>query len=486
MAAGLSWRTGLARVVGRPSRPLLIATTATLLSGALCLGLITAIRWQGQAAVQGDTRAHLTQVSRQLVRTLQSRRGTLTLLRDTLRRRSDLSPPQLQALGASAVAHTRDLLGIGRLQQGQSPRWWVTPRSLSPADVKTLQRALIQRSRLRGTWQAPSTFLAPASRERQVLIMLEPVQGVSRTPQALIGVVDFTALLDDFFATTLTPAHPLQLTDGAALIYQSPSWRPLKAAHPLPMAEQAVAVDAARWTLRMAPARTGVVQALSWFRVLLIALSLLVGLGVTFVAWLLVTRAWLLQRVVARRTAALRRSSERLRQLAVTDELTGLHNRRFFLERWRCECRRAKRYHRPLACLMVDVNGFKAVNDRLGHATGDAVLRRVAHALQSALRQSDTLARYGGDEFVAALPETTVEQSTLVAEKLQRLTIPVPNGESHGVPSVDLSVGIGRLERRDESPQAVLEAADASLYRCKQRRAIVMESRPQPAAFPAR
>ena len=231
-----------------------------------------------------------------------------------------------------------------------------------------------------------------------------------------------------------------------------------------------MAVDSARWTLQMQPGSTRVVLALSWFNVLLISLSLIAGLGVTIVVWLLAARTWLLQRAVTRRTAALRRTLKRLRQMAVTDELTGLYNRRFFLDRWAWECERAKRYQRPLACLMIDVNGFKQVNDQLGHPVGDLVLKHVAQELKTALRHADILARFGGDEFVIALPEKSLELAEAVADKLRRVSIAVPGGTARRLPPVSLSVGLSRVEQDDDSPQQILQAADQSLYASKRHR----------------
>ncbi len=172
---------------------------------------------------------------------------------------------------------------------------------------------------------------------------------------------------------------------------------------------------------------------------------------------------------MTRRTAALRRALKRVRQLAITDELTGLYNRRFFLRRLAWEWDRAKRYHRPLACLMIDVNNFKQVNDRLGHAVGDLVLQQVAQELKATLRQSDFLARFGGDEFVIALPETSYAQAARVAQKLRKVSIDIPEARAHKVSPVGLSVGIGHVEQPDENTEDILEAADRSLYAHKRR-----------------
>jgi diguanylate cyclase (GGDEF)-like protein len=132
---------------------------------------------------------------------------------------------------------------------------------------------------------------------------------------------------------------------------------------------------------------------------------------------------------------------------------------------------------------MIDVNGFKQVNDQLGHPTGDLVLKHVAQELKTAMRQSDILARFGGDEFVIALPETSLEQAEAVAEKLRRVSVPVPGGSTRHLPSVSLSVGLSRVEQEDDSPQEILQAADQSLYTWKQHRKV---SRPKPSELGVR
>jgi diguanylate cyclase (GGDEF)-like protein len=217
----------------------------------------------------------------------------------------------------------------------------------------------------------------------------------------------------------------------------------------------------------MQPGATQVAQTLSWVTVALIVLSVIAGLGVSAIVWILAARTWILERAVTRRTAALQRALKRVRQLAITDELTGLYNRRFFLKRWIWEWERATRYGRPIACLMMDVNKFKDVNDRLGHAAGDEVLRRVARELQRILRQSDILCRFGGDEFIAALPETTQAQAQAVAEKLRKVRVPVAQPLASTMPAVTLSVGVAVLEAGMKQHEDVLEAADRALYEQK-------------------
>ncbi|MBI2104852.1 MAG: GGDEF domain-containing protein [Candidatus Omnitrophica bacterium] len=447
----------------RKHRRILLAAVATLLTSVVLLGLVGVTRWHGRQAVQQDTRTVIVQTGNELVRRLESRRGTLTFLRDTLKRQPDLAPAALSAMGASAVQHTRHLIGAGLVQRGQPPVWWAAPR-LSAQALNEVNSAIVQRTRLRGVWRVPSTFSVSPSPADPLLIMFEPSQAGPIRQGAVFGVFEVKPLLNDFFSSGLPQHYPVQVLDGKTLLHRSGDWQADGEGARALVVEHSLRVDAARWTIQMQPGKTGVVKTLSWLNVLLLALSAIAGLGITTVVWILAARTWILQRAVARRTAALRRASQRLRQMAITDELTGLYNRRFFLNRMAWECDRAKRYRRPLACLMVDVNGFKQVNDRLGHLAGDLVLQQVARELQALLRQSDILARLGGDEFVIALPETGPDQAALVAEKLRQLRIRVPD---MAAPAVSLSVGMSRAQPPTDSPQAVLDAADRSLYAYK-------------------
>ena len=452
----------------RRYRRVLIASVLTLVTSAVFLGLIGLLQWRGRQAVDVDTHTLVAQTSQQLLRALQSRRGTLTFLRDTLRRRPTLAHVQLEAMGASAIDHTRHLLAAGSIQIESSPAWW-SVRGLAEAELTQVNRAIVQRMQLRGAWRVPSTFVLLTNAQRPLLVMLEPFRPAAFPANAVIGVFDTQPLLEDFFTSTLAPHNPVQVLNDVGLLYRSANWHPAMEGQRFLVVEQPLSVDAARWIIRMQPASTHVAQTLSWLNVWLIVLSGLTGIGIIIIVWLLAARTWVLQRAVDRRTAALRQALRRVRQLAITDELTGLYNRRFFLRRWEWECERAKRYARPLACLMIDVNGFKDVNDHLGHAAGDRVLQQVARQLRAMLRQPDILARFGGDEFIIALPETTPDQTALVAEKLRQLSIPLPDPYTHGVAPVSLSVGMSQVEAQAETPQAVLDAADQSLYADKRR-----------------
>ena len=464
MVFGTRLRIGLLR----RSRRVLIASVVTLGISATLLGLIAFTRWRGHQAVQSDTHTVIAQTSQQLIRTLQSRRGTLTFFRDTLDRSPNAAASHLEAMGKSAVDHTRHLLGTGLVKTSHPLEWWAKPTGLSAAELSQVNRAVTDWTRRRGVWRVPSTFVVTTATSRPILVMLEPLRAGS-SQSAVVGMFELKQLLEDFFTANLSQRQPVQLLDGETPLYRSTDWEPATdGQHPI-VVTQPVSLDAARWLMAMQPGSTPVVQTLSWLNLLLIGLSVIAGLGVTIIVWILAARTWILQRAVDRRTAALRRASQRLRQMAITDELTGLYNRRFFMNRWEWECERAMRYQRPLACLMIDVNGFKQVNDRLGHHAGDLVLRQVAQELKTMLRQSDILARFGGDEFIIALPETSEAQATLVAEKLREVTIRAAEDAARNLPPVTLSVGMSRIDEAHGSPQEILEAADQALYASKRR-----------------
>jgi diguanylate cyclase (GGDEF)-like protein len=463
-------RTWSPRLNTQRYRQVMTASVVTLLVSGSLLGLITFTQWRGKRALETDTRSVVTKTTEQLLRALTSRRGTLTFLRDTLNRQADVTPTQQRALGLSATQHTRHLLGTGLMRDGRLPDWWAPPTGLSSAELAQLNRAVVERTRIRDIWRVPSTFVAAMRSQRMLLVMLEPLKATAFRRSAVIGVFDVKPLLEDFIAANLPAHQPVQVLSEDTVLYRSSHWQPQTQDQPPIIEEAQMAMDSARWTIQMQPGSSRVTQALSWFNVLLIGLGLIAGLGVSIIVWLLTARTWLLQRAIARRTAALRRTLKRLRQMAVTDELTGLYNRRFFLDRWAWECERAKRYQRPLACLMIDVNGFKQVNDQLGHAAGDLVLKHVAQELKTALRQADILARFGGDEFVIALPETSLEHAEAVAEKLRRVSIAVPGDAARRLPPVRLSVGLGHVAQDDDSPQEILHAADQSLYASKRHR----------------
>jgi diguanylate cyclase (GGDEF)-like protein/PAS domain S-box-containing protein len=161
-----------------------------------------------------------------------------------------------------------------------------------------------------------------------------------------------------------------------------------------------------------------------------------------------------------------KQEDERLIWLSFHDELTGLANRRLFIERLKQSISRSHRSRKPFAVHYLDLDGFKSVNDRLGHAAGDHALREVAKKLMDALRDTDTAARFGGDEFALLLPECDEKASAAVAKKIvDILHEPITyNGESilFGV-----SIGIALYPRNADNCEALLRYADASMYHAK-------------------
>jgi diguanylate cyclase (GGDEF)-like protein len=162
----------------------------------------------------------------------------------------------------------------------------------------------------------------------------------------------------------------------------------------------------------------------------------------------------------------------RYEELSVVDELTGLHNRRFFFPEADAAVAHALRHRLPLCLLIADLDHFKKVNDAHGHAAGDRVLKSVAHVLRAETREGDVLARFGGEEFVMLLPNTTTTGARSLAERI-RLRVqdlrwslgeePVRVTISIGTACLDLARGEGGRERTDE----LVAHADKALYQCK-------------------
>ena len=159
---------------------------------------------------------------------------------------------------------------------------------------------------------------------------------------------------------------------------------------------------------------------------------------------------------------------EQLRQAADIDQVTGVNNHRFLQERLKQECARSARSHSPMSVLMIDLDGFKQVNDRYGHADGDRVLRTVAAGLKTAVRTSDVVARYGGDEFVILMPDTDEGQARAVATRIvDEIGHQRHEMSEGGQASVGASAGLSVYPEDGHTPKALLEAADAAMYAVK-------------------
>jgi diguanylate cyclase (GGDEF)-like protein len=170
---------------------------------------------------------------------------------------------------------------------------------------------------------------------------------------------------------------------------------------------------------------------------------------------------------VTSRFDSLLRQSEHLHELSVTDGLTRIYNHRFFQERLRDEFRRAQRYDDPLSLIILDVDHFKDVNDRFGHAVGDQVLSDVATAIKSAVRDTDLLARYGGEEFAVLLPRTHLSGALTVAERMTRALVEMSSGPG-GAVKITASIGVSGFPGRSVlTSEQLVRTADEALYRAK-------------------
>ena len=178
------------------------------------------------------------------------------------------------------------------------------------------------------------------------------------------------------------------------------------------------------------------------------------------------TKPFLAGELVARVEKVIREAEERreLWRLATTDPLTGLANLRFLRETLRHEIERVKRYRQPLTLIMIDMDGLKEINDRLGHDAGNAALRILADEIRSSLRSADFAARFGGDEFAVLLPHSDLEEGRMLAERLRRSlervdSFPLPLRASFGIASATQGEGA--------DADALLDAADRALYEAK-------------------
>jgi diguanylate cyclase (GGDEF)-like protein len=163
----------------------------------------------------------------------------------------------------------------------------------------------------------------------------------------------------------------------------------------------------------------------------------------------------------------LAREADALERLACLDGLTGLNNRRNFMTLADMEWSRFKRYWRPLALLMIDIDFFKSVNDRYGHDAGDEVIKMVADLLQKHKRMSDIVGRMGGEEFALLLPEASLESAIAVGERFRRLVVerPICVGDDHI--QVTISVGVGASHAETTGIGQMLKEADKALYEAK-------------------
>jgi diguanylate cyclase (GGDEF)-like protein len=155
----------------------------------------------------------------------------------------------------------------------------------------------------------------------------------------------------------------------------------------------------------------------------------------------------------------------RMEQLALTDELTGCFNRRWFEIQFERDLQMASRISQPLSLIILDLDNFKEINDRAGHETGDLALRLLADSVRANLRAVDTAVRYGGDEFVVILPQANIQGGLIVAERLRSR---IEQVEVPGFGRLTASLGLATFPVHGSSRDALLQAADRALYAAKE------------------
>ena len=168
------------------------------------------------------------------------------------------------------------------------------------------------------------------------------------------------------------------------------------------------------------------------------------------------------------RATAQERATE-LEMRSITDDLTALPNFRYLQERLPEELNRSKRYNHPMSFLMIDIDHFKAYNDRNGHPAGNVALQMTAHCLKEALRSADVAMRYGGEEFCILLPQTGLDEARTIAERIrQRVSSwDFPHGESQPLGRVTVSIGVSTFSDSVDTAEKIMAAADSALYQAK-------------------
>jgi two-component system cell cycle response regulator len=155
--------------------------------------------------------------------------------------------------------------------------------------------------------------------------------------------------------------------------------------------------------------------------------------------------------------------------MAITDALTGLHNRRYMESHLATLAEQAATRGKPLALMILDIDYFKSINDNYGHDAGDDVLREFAVRVRKSIRGIDLACRYGGEEFVIVMPETDLHVAGMVAERLRRSIAGEPFAIHKGTKRIEVTISIGltTLEQKGEAVADVLKRADTALYRAK-------------------
>lgn len=188
--------------------------------------------------------------------------------------------------------------------------------------------------------------------------------------------------------------------------------------------------------------------------------SILIALLAVTTIVLLIAVLWILTKRLMRKIADVRKQIE---EMAVKDMLTDLFNRRYLMQRFEEEFDRFLRQKNSFGCMIIDIDHFKSVNDKLGHLAGDEVLKEVALRIKNSVRTYDVLARYGGEEFMVILPETTPESALSLAERILHNIKDRPVRDL----TVTVSIGVTVSDEKDSKIDEIISRADNSLYEAK-------------------
>ncbi len=175
---------------------------------------------------------------------------------------------------------------------------------------------------------------------------------------------------------------------------------------------------------------------------------------------------------ISRLLRKINEAQRKLVELATIDDLTQLYNRRYFFERFNQEMERAKRYQRPLSCVILDIDYFKQVNDTYGHLSGDQVLMDIAQILKNNCRQSDLAGRYGGEELIILLPETETAGAMIIADRIREMIEQHQTEDGKGeIIRVTVSLGVASLTGPElegiDKNERIVQYADDALLRAK-------------------
>ncbi|UUV17206.1 GGDEF domain-containing protein [Fusobacteria bacterium ZRK30] len=172
-----------------------------------------------------------------------------------------------------------------------------------------------------------------------------------------------------------------------------------------------------------------------------------------------------LEKKVKERTKELHLSNEKFKKIAITDGLTKIYNRKYILEKLGSEIEKAIRVHEKPSVVMLDVDDFKRINDKYGHQTGDEVLKKISEFIKSNLREVDLFGRYGGEEFIIILPETNIEKSFDIAERIREEVETIRYDNEN----IKTTISLGVVEVADESQDEIIRKVDKLLYKAKAR-----------------